>query len=187
MLCKSPWRVATLLALAVWTGPAAPAGADDAANAEKKIARLRQASRELSGLARQRLPADLTADERRETAAHTQWLERSSRRLDDLANRWDEALVANRSDTPTRRAPRTSAETRVARIPQKAVATASDARSTDPLTASSRQMREMNASYSLQYLGLQRKMQNESRKFNMLSNIMKTKHDTAKDAINNIR
>jgi hypothetical protein len=46
---------------------------------------------------------------------------------------------------------------------------------------------EMQMSFSIQYLQLQQKMQNENRSFTLISNIMKTKHDTAKNSINNIR
>ena len=38
-----------------------------------------------------------------------------------------------------------------------------------------------------QYLTLQEKMQNESRQFTTLRNVMKTKHDTAKNSISNVR
>jgi len=48
-------------------------------------------------------------------------------------------------------------------------------------------MQEMNQSFNMQYLGLQQKMQDESRRFTMISNIMKTKHDTAKNSISNLR
>ncbi len=50
-----------------------------------------------------------------------------------------------------------------------------------------KQMKEMNQSFNLQYLQLQQTMQQQNRQFTMMSNIMKTKHDTAKNAINNIR
>ncbi len=50
-----------------------------------------------------------------------------------------------------------------------------------------RQMQELNMSFNMQYLGLQQKMQADNRQFTTLSNIMKTKHDTAKNAINNVR
>ena len=49
------------------------------------------------------------------------------------------------------------------------------------------QMQEMNQSFNLQYLALQERMQDESRRFSLLSNIMKTKHDTAKNSISNLR
>lgn len=49
------------------------------------------------------------------------------------------------------------------------------------------QMLEMNRSFSMQYLQLQQKIQAENRQFSLMSNIMKTKHDAAKTAINNIR
>jgi hypothetical protein len=46
---------------------------------------------------------------------------------------------------------------------------------------------EMQMSFNLQYLMLQNKISHENRQFTMISNIMKTKHDTAKNSINNIR
>jgi hypothetical protein len=50
-----------------------------------------------------------------------------------------------------------------------------------------RSFQEMNMSFNMQYLALQEKMQADNRQFSTLSNIMKTKHDTAKNAINNVR
>ena len=50
-----------------------------------------------------------------------------------------------------------------------------------------RQMQEMQMSFNLQYLMLQNKISHENRQFTMVSNIMKNKHDTAKNSINNIR
>ena len=55
------------------------------------------------------------------------------------------------------------------------------------LMMATRQMQEMNMSFNLQYLMLQQKMQGDNRQFTLMSNIMKTKHDTAKNAINNVR
>jgi len=54
-------------------------------------------------------------------------------------------------------------------------------------TSKQKQTTEMNQSFNLQYLGLQQAMQDENRRFTLVSNIMKNKHDTAKNAINNIR
>lgn len=48
-------------------------------------------------------------------------------------------------------------------------------------------MQEMNQSFNMQYLQLQQNMQDESRRFTLISNIMKTKHDTAKNSISNVR
>ena len=48
------------------------------------------------------------------------------------------------------------------------------------------QMQETQMSFNLQYLQLQNSMQNENRQFTMVSNIMKTKHDTVKNTISNI-
>jgi len=54
-------------------------------------------------------------------------------------------------------------------------------------TARSEQMDAVNKSYSIKYLALQQRMQQDNRQFTLISNIMKVKHDTAKSAINNIR
>lgn len=50
-----------------------------------------------------------------------------------------------------------------------------------------KQMQETQMSFNLQYLQLQNHMQTENRRFTMISNIMKTKHDTAKNSISNIK
>lgn len=50
-----------------------------------------------------------------------------------------------------------------------------------------RTMQETQMSFNLQYLQLQNTMQDENRQFTMVSNIMKTKHDTVKNSISNIR
>jgi hypothetical protein len=42
-------------------------------------------------------------------------------------------------------------------------------------------------SFNLQYLELQNAMQNDNRQYTAVSNIMKTKHDTVKNTIANIR
>jgi len=48
-------------------------------------------------------------------------------------------------------------------------------------------MLEMSQSFNIQYLDLQQQMQDENRRFTLVSNIMKTKHDTSKSAISNVR
>jgi len=55
------------------------------------------------------------------------------------------------------------------------------------LFKAAREMQEMQQSFNLQFLALQEAMQKENRQFTMVSNVMKTKHDTAKNAINNVR
>lgn len=55
------------------------------------------------------------------------------------------------------------------------------------MTNTLKQMQEMQKSFNLQYLMLQNKISHENRQFTMISNIMKNKHDTAKNAINNLR
>jgi hypothetical protein len=48
-------------------------------------------------------------------------------------------------------------------------------------------MQNPNQSFNLQYLELQQQMQGQNKQFSMTSNVQKTKHDTAKNNINNIR
>jgi hypothetical protein len=44
-----------------------------------------------------------------------------------------------------------------------------------------------NQSFNLQYLNLQQQLQDENRRFTLISNIMKTKHDTSENSIGNVR
>jgi septal ring factor EnvC (AmiA/AmiB activator) len=62
-----------------------------------------------------------------------------------------------------------------------------DASRRQKLLEAVRAMAEMSQSFNIQYLDLQKQMQDENRRYTLVSNIMKTKHDTAKAAINNIR
>ena len=48
-------------------------------------------------------------------------------------------------------------------------------------------LQEEQMSFNLQYLQLQSQMQSENRSYTAVSNIMKTKHDTVKNSISNIR
>jgi hypothetical protein len=57
----------------------------------------------------------------------------------------------------------------------------------EQLLNATKQMQEMQMSFNLQYLQLQSQMQNENRAYTAVSNIMKTKHDTVKNSIGNIR
>ena len=55
------------------------------------------------------------------------------------------------------------------------------------LLAATEGMQETQMSFNLQYLQLQSQMQHENRSYTAVSNIMKTKHDTVKNSISNIR
>jgi len=59
--------------------------------------------------------------------------------------------------------------------------------STSDLLNATRALQEANWQFSLEYLNLQEKVQNENRYFSTVSNIMRTRHDSAKNAINNMR
>jgi hypothetical protein len=55
------------------------------------------------------------------------------------------------------------------------------------LLQATKNMQETQMSFNLQYLQLQSQMQNENRSYTAVSNIMKTKHDTVKNSISNVR
>lgn len=59
--------------------------------------------------------------------------------------------------------------------------------SQDDLMNATKQMQETQMSFNLQYLQLQNSMQDENRQYAAVSNILKTKHDTVKNSINNVR
>ncbi len=61
--------------------------------------------------------------------------------------------------------------------------------SSDPMSVvdANRQLMLEGAQINQAYLQLQREMQQESQRFNAISNVMKVRHDSAKAAINNIR
>ena len=67
------------------------------------------------------------------------------------------------------------------------VSTSSSDSASQSLMAATKQMQETQMSFNLQYLQLQESMQNENRQYTMASNIMKTKQDTVKNSIGNIR
>jgi hypothetical protein len=58
--------------------------------------------------------------------------------------------------------------------------------SIDSTFSKSKQMFEMQAGFNLKFLELQNKMQHESRSFQTVSNVMKNRTDTAKNAIRNM-
>ena len=55
------------------------------------------------------------------------------------------------------------------------------------LLNATKQMQETQMSFNLQYLQLQSQMQHENRSYTAISNIMKTKHETVKNSISNVR
>jgi len=59
--------------------------------------------------------------------------------------------------------------------------------SQEALLDATKTMQETQMSFNLQYLQLQSQMQHENRSYTAISNIMKTKHDTVKNSISNVR
>jgi hypothetical protein len=55
------------------------------------------------------------------------------------------------------------------------------------IVAATARLQESNQLFSMQYLELQEKMQQENRQYSTVSNVLKTRHESAKTAISNIR
>lgn len=55
------------------------------------------------------------------------------------------------------------------------------------LNAATKEMQESQMAFNLQYLQLQEKMKEENASYTRISNIMKSKHDTVKNSISNVR
>lgn len=55
------------------------------------------------------------------------------------------------------------------------------------LLVATKKMQETQMLFNLQYLQLQSQMQHENLSYTAISNIMKTKHDTVKNSISNVR
>ncbi len=60
-------------------------------------------------------------------------------------------------------------------------------RSQGQIDATTRELVEMNRSFSLQYTQLQNQMQNENRQYSAVSNVMKNKYSSAQSSLGNIR
>lgn len=67
------------------------------------------------------------------------------------------------------------------------IGAAAGGNSQDQLLNATKSMQETQMSFNLQYLQLQSQMQHENRSYTAISNIMKTKHDTVKNSISNVR
>lgn len=68
-----------------------------------------------------------------------------------------------------------------------AIGAAAGGSAQNQLLQATKQMQETQMSFNLQYLQLQRQMQDENRSYTAVSKIMKTKHDTVKNSISNVR
>ena len=102
----------------------------------------------------------------------------SSAQLQSTAEqRWDAVLAADQTFT------------RALHSAVSAEISARRARGEDvtELIAEQARLQDMQMSFNLQYLQLQNNMQNENRQFTMISNIMKTRHDTVRNSISNVR
>ena len=100
-----------------------------------------------------------------------------------LARTPDEKALAERDFVLVERAARLV----IRRDSSRAAYEAAKGMSSDQLLNATKQMQETQMSFKLQYLQLQSQMQHENRSYTAISNIMKTKHDTVKNSISNVR
>ena len=129
---------------------------------KKRVRVLRKTSQTLLKLSKEPIPTSIPSNLQNDAQKYNQWLKTSSGSLNALADTGDSLLE---------------------QVEQLAAGGSESAQ----LMLATKEMQEMNQSFNLQYLALQQKMQADNRQFTLLSNIMKTKHDTAKNAINNVR
>jgi hypothetical protein len=124
----------------------------------ERVAALAKAGSELRALASQPVPKGLAYDETKQAYRYRQWLHTTGDRLDAL-------------------------EIKARQLVQYC----EPKRHPDSRIVAKEEMAEMSRSFNLQYLQLQNTISEENRQFTMISNIMKNRHDAAKNAINNIR
>ena len=134
----------------------------------KRVATLRETRDVLLANAAVPIPRELSTDEQNEARRYATWLRTWAARLDALANEGESAIGgAGGADD--------------------LIGSAADGGGQDQLLNATKAMQETQMSFNLQYLQLQNSMQNENRQYTAVSNIMKTKHDTVKNSISNIR
>lgn len=166
--------VCAIMAASAYAQPERSASGQRTARTEnsliaKRVATLRETRDVLLANAVEPIPRELPADEQNEARRYAAWLRAWASRLDALANKGEGAIgSAGGADGAIGSA-------------------AGGGGGQDQLLNATKQMQETQMSFNLQYLQLQSQMQNENRQYTAISNIMKTKHDTVKNSISNIR
>ena len=123
-----------------------------------RVTALDQTSTTLRGLASQSVPRELAYEESKEAYRYGLWLRKASDRMDALGSKG-----------------------------RRIIKHCEGRREDGGMPSAGVEMGEMQRSFNEQYLQLQNKISHENRQFSMISNIMKSRHDTAKNSINNIR
>jgi hypothetical protein len=134
---------------------------DEALKANKeRIASLRQQVTSLRAAADIPTPTSLKAADAAEVKKYDAWVRASADKVSSHAAAWDKKVGE--------------------------IAAACGA-SCGQLLNATKQMQETQMSFNMQYLAMQNAMQNENQAYVLVSNIMKTKHDTVKNSISNVR
>ena len=128
----------------------------------QRVETLRQVRDVFQEIAASPLPPSLSAAELAEAKRYVEWLKAWAARLDNLAAKGESASGV------------------------AAGGSGSQERLLMP-SANKQMQQEMSESFNLQYLQLQNRISHENRQFTLVYNIMKNKHDTAKNAIGKLR
>ncbi len=144
----------------------------------QRVERLRQTSEAFRSIAASPLPRDLSTEQRSEANRYVAWLKTCAGQMDALAASGEGAIGTGGGAASSGSSSMGG---------NGVVGNAAGGGGQDQLLAATSNMQETQMSFNLQYLQLQNAMQNENRQFTMVSNIMKTKHDTVKNSISNIR
>ena len=111
------------------------------------------------------LPRDLTTAESAEAKRYAKWCMTTAARVDFLVAKGESAILESGDS----------------------IGSGTGGGGIDQLLDATKRMQETQMSFDLQYLQLQSQMQHENRSYTAISDIMKTKHDTVKNSISNMR
>jgi hypothetical protein len=129
--------------------------------AADKITAMRAQAASLNKAASEAPTTKLTPEQQVELQKYDAWIRSSAERITKLAAGW-EAKV-------------------------EAIRTGCEKSASCNKATTSKTLQETNMSFNMQYLQLQSQMQHENRSYTAISSIMRTKHDTVKNSISNVR
>lgn len=150
------------------TLPAADVRDGSQALMKRRVAILRQTAASFRRIATS-LPEEAPVVEAESAQEYAKWLDAKATQMDELAEQGEGSVGIGGAASGS------------------AIGAAAGGSSQDPLLNATKNMQETQMSFNLQYLQLQSQMQHENRSYTAISNIMKTKHDTVKNSISNIR
>jgi len=150
---------------------------------DKRMVKLVKLSKTLKTLSRPPKTIRRNSPSHQKSKKFSIWLMQTSIKVTEFTAAWKKKFAKFDKGFISLRSKKLSTCDKTGNIEEQAA----EGSSTEQMMMATKEMQEMNQTFNLQLLTLQQKMQNDNRKFTALSNIMKTRHDTAKAAINNVR